>query len=319
MAVSRLPWRAFRPVFLAGAAALTWLTFSASTASADTLQDATSLLGGVTTSVSSVAEELPLSTASLADPALATSSLPAPDSSEGLLQPLAGEVSGIADQIVSSVPVVSNVIPAGTVSVIAVPIAESVDVAVAEAVEAVAPPVTEVLPVLEPVLQPVEELVSARPVLPELPVTVPAVEVPSEAVPGAVDALAPTNVAMATAPAVSAELAATGSFEVTGTGTSAAGPVDVATTHAALQTAVLVLDAAEELPVAADPSPAPAQAPPAPGSGTGSSTTSAPSSGAAAWLSPLDLNLPTTGVVLAGEFSEHAPAPVSFDPGSSPD
>lgn len=318
MAGSRSPWRALRPVFLAGAATLTWLTFSAPAASADTLQDATSLLGGVTSSVSSVAEELPLSVASLADPAPATSA-PAPDSPTGLLQPLAGEVSGLADQIVSSVPVVNNVIPAGTVSVIAVPIAESVDVAVAEAVETVIPPVTEVLPVLEPALQPVEDLVSAGPVLPELPVAVPDDVVPSAAVPGAVRALAATSVAVAAAPAVSAELAATGHFEGLGTDTPAAGPVDVATTYAALQTAVLVPNVSEEQPGAADPSTAPAQAPPAPGSATGSSTTSAASAGAAAWLSPFDLKLPTTGVVLAGEFSEHAPAPVSFDPGSSPD
>ncbi|GAA3404880.1 hypothetical protein [Pseudarthrobacter polychromogenes] len=305
-------------MFLAGAATLTWLTFSASAASADTLQDATSLLGGVTGSVSSVAEELPLSVASLADPAPAASA-PAPDSSTGLLQPLAGEVSGLADQIVSSVPFVNNVIPAGTVSVIAVPVAESVDVAVAEAVEAVIQPVTEILPVLEPALQPVEDLVSAGPGLPELPVAVPDDMAPSAAVPGPIQALAPTSVAVATPPAASAEPASTGIFEVPGTGTPAAGPVDVATTYVALQTAVLVPNVSEGQPGAADPSTAPAQAPPAPGSATGSSTTSAASSGAAAWLSPFDLNLPTTGVVLAGEFSEHAPAPVSFDPGSSPD
>ncbi|MFM9272660.1 hypothetical protein [Pseudarthrobacter sp. NKDBFgelt] len=318
MAGSRSPWRALRPVFLAGAATLTWLTFSASAASADTLQDATSLLGGVTGSVSSVAEELPLSVASLADPAPAASA-PAPDSSTGLLQPLAGEVSGLADQIVSSVPFVNNVIPAGTVSVVAVPVAESVDMAVTEAVEAVIQPVTEILPVLEPALQPVEDLVSAGPGLPEPPVAVPDDMAPSAAVPGAIQALAPTSVAVATAPAASAEPASTGIFEVPGTGTPAAGPVDVATTYVALQTAVLVPNVSEGQPGAADPSTAPAQAPPAPGSATGSSTTSAASSGAAAWLSPFDLNLPTTGGVLAGEFSEHAPAPVSFDPGSSPD
>ncbi|OAE01141.1 hypothetical protein [Arthrobacter sp. OY3WO11] len=318
MAGNRSPWRALRPAFLAGAATLTWLTFSASAASADTLQDATSLLGGATSPLSSVAEELPLSAASLVDPAPATSA-PAPDSSTGLLQPLAGEVSGLAEQIVSSVPVVNNVIPAGTVSVIAVPIAESVDVATAEAVEAVVAPVTEVLPVLEPVLQPVEDLISATPALPELPLAGPGVDVPSAAVPDAVNALTPTSVAVATVPAETAKIAATGIFEGPGTDTPSAGPVDVATAYVTLQTAVFQPGVTEEQPGTADPSPAPAQAPPAPGSGTGSSTTSAASSGAAAWLNPFDLNLPTTGVVLVGEFSEHAPAPVSFDPGSSPD
>ncbi|HSU46483.1 MAG TPA: hypothetical protein VLJ40_06195 [Arthrobacter sp.] len=76
---------------------------------------------------------------------------------------------------------------------------------------------------------------------------------------------------------------------------------------------------ASEQPLTADPSPVPAHVPAAPASGTGSSGTSSGPSGAAAWLSPFDFGLERPGDVLAVTSSEHAPAPVSFDPGSSPD
>jgi len=319
MAGSRSPWRALRPVFLAGAATLTWLTFSASAASADTLQDATSLLGGVTGSVSSVAEELPLSAASLAGAAPAVSA-PVPDTSSGLLQPVAGEVSGLADQVISAVPVVGAVIPSGTVSAIAVPVAESVDSATAVAVEAVVPSVTEALPVLEPVLQPVADLAADTSVLPlpELPLAVPDDAVPAGAVPD-VAVPATLNVSATPTEAVLSEAARTGTLEVAESNAAPAGQVLVTTAYVPLQTAVVLPNSAEEQPGTADPSPAPSQAPPPPGSGTGSSATSAAGSGTAAWLSPFNLTLPPTGIVLAGEFSEHAPAPVSFDPGSSPD
>jgi hypothetical protein len=320
MAGSRSPWRALRPVFLAGAATLTWLTFSASAASADTLQDATSLLGGVTGSVSSVAEELPLSVASLADAAPAASE-PAPDTSPGLLQPVAGEVSGLADQVISAVPVVGDVIPSGTVSVIALPVAESVDAATAVAVEAVVPSVTEALPALEPVLQPVADLAADTSVLPlpEISLAVPVNEVPAGAasdavaVPATLDGPAtPTESALSGA-------ARSGTPEVAESHAAPAGQVLVTTAYMPLQTAVVQPDSAEKQPGTADPSPAPSQAPPPPGSGTGSSVTSAAGSGTAAWLSTFNLTLPPNGIVLAGEFSEHTPAPVSFDPGSSPD
>ncbi|MGC0238207.1 hypothetical protein [Arthrobacter sp. SD76] len=74
-----------------------------------------------------------------------------------------------------------------------------------------------------------------------------------------------------------------------------------------------------EQPDTTDGAPHPAQVPAAPGSGTGSGAASAGSAGSAAWLNTFDLNIPDAGAVLAGEASEHAPAPVSFDPGSSPD
>jgi hypothetical protein len=165
MANAVSPWRALRPVLLAGAATLTWLTFSSPGASADVLSDTTSLLGGVTSSVSSVTDRV-------AGPAPTTPapSSPAAAPHAGLLQPVVGQVSGLADNIVSVVPVVNQVVPSGTVTSVAAPIAQLTDGTTAAVVEVVVPPVTETLPVLEPVLEPVSELVAGTEPLPvELP------------------------------------------------------------------------------------------------------------------------------------------------------
>lgn len=304
MAGDRSPLRALRPVFLAGAAALTWLTFSASTASADTLSDATTLLGGVTGSVSSVTEKLPVA------PAPATPK-PEPVSSPGLLTPLVGDASGLADQLVYSVPVVNHVVPAEAVSVISVPIAQAADAAAAEVTEAVISPVAEALPVLDPVLQPVLDLVTgSAPLaveLPDLPLVSGDGESPASAgtVPAGVEAAstAPTSAI----PFVEAASA---------TGVAPVGGVALASS--ASWTSVDRPDSAQDQPTA-DPSPAPSQAPAVPASGTGSSAASAGSYGAAAWLSAFNFDTSAPGAIRAADISDHAPAPVSFDPGSRPD
>lgn len=308
MADSRSPWRALRPVFLAGAAALTWLTFSASTASADTLSDATTLLGGVTDSVSSVTEKLPVA------PAPATPT-PAPVSSPGPLTPLVGEASGLADQFVYSVPVVNQVVPAGAVSVISIPIAHAADAAAVEAAEAVVPPVAESLPVLEPVLQPVSDMVTGSvplPVgLPDLPLV--SGDRGSSASAGTVQAGTGVE-AVSTAPTSAIPFVEAASA----TGAAPLGGVALAQASAASWASFSGPDSAQGR-ATADPSPAPARAPAVPASGAGSSAASGGSSGAAAWLTPFNFEFASPGAVSAVEFSGHAPAPVSFDPGSSPD
>lgn len=310
MAANRSPWRALRPVFLAGAATLTWLTFSASAASADTLPEATTLLGGVTNSVSSVTEELP-APAPVAPAAAPTTSTPAPGSSSGLLTPLAGEVSAMADQVVSSVPVVTNVVPAGAVSVIAIPVAQAADAATADVAEAVIPPVAGALPVLEPVLEPVSDLVTGSALLSvglhELPLVSGAGSVLD-----ATGAVPPGAVPTAHTPAGPLVDAA----ETPASGAAPVGGVALARASAASWASIAGPDAVQPT---ADPSPAPVQAPAVPASGTGSSAASAGSPSAAAWLSPFNLGPATPGALRAGDVPEHAPAPVSFDPGSSPD
>jgi len=63
----------------------------------------------------------------------------------------------------------------------------------------------------------------------------------------------------------------------------------------------------------------PAQSPAVPGTGTGSGGSASVAFGSAAWLSAYDFDHFLSRAVLAREDSEHTPAPVSFDPGSSPD
>lgn len=309
MAGNLSPLRALRPVLLAGAAALTWLTFSASTASADTLPDATTLLGGVTASVSSVTEKLPVP--------VPEAPAAAPVSSPGLPAPLAGEVSGLADHLVASVPVVNQVVPAGTVSVISLPVAQAADAVTAKVAEAVVPPVTEALPVLEPVLQPVSDLVTGSALLPvELP-EVPLASGDDERPAGAGTATAGTGVAPGEAgsPAHTSDIPFVEAAGATGT-----APVGAALAQASAASwgSVAGSDSAQELPTA-DPSPTHAQAPAVPASGTGSSASSAGSSGGAACLNAFSFDPAASGALHGVDVSEHAPAPVSFDPGSRPD
>ena len=313
MADSRSPWRALRPAFLAGAATLTWLTFSASGASADTFTDATSLLGGVTSSISSVTDKLPVS-AAVASEAAPESSAQAQVSTPDLFEPLVGDFSERADHVGSSLPLVTHVVPAGPVSVLADPIAQFADAATAEVVNVAVPPVAEALPVLDPVLQPVGDVVTGDVVLPlPAPLEKAPVVVPAEAVTAAMEAAVAAEPAATAAMNVVSGLAAIAESRVSGTA------VILAELPEPRPAAPVAPDFAEEQSGTVEPSPAPAQVPSAPVSGTGSSVSSAASSGAAAWLNHFTFNPPMTGSVSAGETSEHATAPVSFDPGSSPD
>ena len=230
-------------------------------------------------------------------------------------------VSTLADDLIASVPVVNQVVPDGTVSTVSAPIAGAADSLTAEVVQVVVAPVTEAVPVLEPVVEPVTDLVTGvdpLPVeLPELPAVVnelpaPAADAPAGAVPqpaGADSRVADSN-------------------SLAGDSTSDASLVDTALQPAGQGASLLAATAsgqsvatetAVEEPLPLDPSPAPAQAPPAPGSGTGSGGSSAGPSGAAAWLDSFGYHFRVAGAMPGLEDPEHAPAPVSFDPGSSTD
>ncbi|WP_146069218.1 hypothetical protein, partial [Arthrobacter sp. ZGTC412] len=292
MAKARSSWRALRPVFLAGAATLTWLTFSSPAASADVLSDTTSLLGGVSSSVSSVTDKL----AGSAPAAPAAPAVAAP--SAGLLRPVVGQVSGLADNIVAAVPVVSQVVPAGAVKVIAAPIAGVADGATAAVVNVVVPPVAGAVPVLEPVVEPVADLVTGTAPLPvavpELPVVVPELPVvPVDAglsdgadlpggstdlsegavVPTRDEAVAEDSAALSGSTTLLG-LAVVDAVQGTGSAGSFVGVVATAGTSSPLRApAAAESDAGAGEPVTVDPSPVPAQAPAVPGSGTGSGTT----------------------------------------------
>lgn len=310
MGEARSPWRALRPVLLAGAATLTWLTFSSTSASADTLPDSSSLLGGVTSSVTSVTENVV--SAVPASPAAAPAAEPAP----GLLQPVVSQVAGAADDLAVSVPVVNQVVPAGTVSTISTPVVQIADGATQAVAETVVQPVVETVPVLEPVLEPVSDFVAGPAPLPaqvpQLPQPAAAEEPPAPAA-----AAAPESILAETEGVAPVEQPAVDVSD--DQGTAAAGNPAGTLALVSVVPAVSPASISAEQPDQTDTSPHPAQAPAVPGSGTGSGGSAGGVSAPAAWLSSLDLRLPLVGNVLVNGDPEHAPSPVSFDPGSSPD
>ncbi|WP_285250282.1 hypothetical protein [Pseudarthrobacter sp. fls2-241-R2A-168] len=172
------------------------------------------------------------------------------------------------------------------------------------------------LPVLEPVLEPVSDLVAGTAPLPvELP------ELPVAAVEEEVRATAAMVLTEASTPEQStAETAAPAESSVVAAPDTAANPdgaVSLAEASAPLRAMIGASDSSHDLPGTVDPSP---QAPSAPGSsGTGSGSASGGSPGSSAFLNPLTFDFSLPGAICVGETPEHAPAPVSFDPGSSPD
>lgn len=313
MAKARSPWRALRPFLFAGAASVAWLTLSSPAAVADPSTESGSLLGGLTSSVSSLAAPL---TGAAAPVQAAVSPALQPSSTAGLLEPLVGTVAGTADQLVAAVPVVKHIVPKDTVTALAVPVAVAADSTTAALVGTVAPPLTEALPVLEPVLRPVGELAGGT--VPPLPVALPdaldelpagETELSGGVSTAAEAALAPAAVDVATADAPGTttynSFVAQGGFAVSGLAPSLTG--------AAIRSAV------PGSPLAGDPSTPPAPAPAGPASGAGSGASPSGPTNAAAWLDEFGINLLLPGTSRISSSPEHSPSPVSFDPGSSPD
>ncbi|HEY8754270.1 MAG TPA: hypothetical protein VIM40_11555 [Arthrobacter sp.] len=290
MAKARSPWCALRPFLLAGAVTATWLALSASAATADSSPDSGSLLGGVTSTVSSLTAPLIGGVAPTLDAA------PTAPSATGLLQPVVGSVASTADHLIAAVPVVNSVVPAGTVTSVAVPVAAGVDMAAGDLLETVAPPLTEAVPVLEPVLQPVVHLVDAT--VPPLPLALPDLSVDGIAV----NVTAVDGGAADDAPGRSSDTA----LQL------------LAASSAPAITSGQMLQPTPESPLTGDdPSTPPAPAGPTSGAGSGASP-SGPS-GSAAWLDEFSFDLPLPGSIPVSGSLQHAPSPVSFDPGSSPD
>lgn len=290
MAKALWPRRVLRPVLLAGAATLTWMTLSASAATADSSTDSGSLLGTVTSSVSSLSS--------------GTATVPVSPTS-GLLQPPAS-----SDQSFAALPAVNHVVPDGTVSTIATPVVAMAEDAAADLMDTVAPPLADALPALVSVLQPVADLVNS----PGLPVS--SLELPAVAIDASADAVSGDRGTGGALPAVA--LADEGGRFLTTVGGTfgwTAAP-QLASTGTPLAIAGLQ-SASPDIPWTDDPWPAPAPAGPSTGPGSGSVQSG--SAGFAAWLDTVNLHLPRPGVFPVSGSPEHAPSLVSFDPGSSPD
>ncbi|MCO4254578.1 hypothetical protein [Pseudarthrobacter cellobiosi] len=299
MAKVSSPWRALRPLLLAGAVTATWLTLSASAATADSSRDSGSLLGSLSSSASSLTAPLPGAVSPILE---AASPAPAPT---GLLQPVVGSVAGTADQLITAVPAVKSVVPAGTVTAVAVPIAAVVDTAANDLIETVAPPLTDAAPVLEPVLKPVVDLVDAT--VPSAPVKLPEL-LPLEEIAVAGDIPTGTD-----AHAASGHITADTTPNSPGTSANLLSATGMSSLPVPAGTEMHAVPA--ESPWTADPSTPPA----GPASGAGSGASPSGASGSAVWLDEFAFNLPLSEAFPISGSSEYAPSPVSFDPGSSPD
>lgn len=309
MAKVRSPWRVLRPLLLAGALTVAWLTLSSSAATADSSKDPGSFLGGVKSSVSSLSAPLTGAVTQLAEfhaPA-APAALPA-----GILQPAVGNLSHTADQLIAAVPVVNGVVPSGTVSTVTAPVTAIADGAVAGLVDAAVPPLVDAVPALEPVMQPVADLVTgATPLTPVVTgvlndshafLSAPAPETAGPASSSEEPARALEN-----SEALSGTVAGSSGADLTGVPLAAGSP------------GVSAPPAAPADSDAEGPVPSPVPAPAGPGTGSGSGASPSGPSGAAAWLNAVELGIPLSGTFPINGALAHAPSPVSFDPGSSPD
>lgn len=316
-------WRAprsLRSLLLGGAAAVAWLALSSTAASADSGSRSDPILGGVTSSVSSVT--------SAAGNALSAVSAPSPGSSpasgsKGFLQPVVGNVTGPVDNLAATVPVVSQVVPNQTVTNVISPVGSAADDAAGNLAEAVIPPASETIPVLEPVLDPIAEVISRGEVtLPE-PVAGIVTELVGE--PTAPDLNLLDSGAAPVAVSALPETADSDSAAGFSSATAASATGFIGTLW---QPSMSLGDTSGEAgisPAARGPygggngPPGPEALPAVPGSGSSSGQASGASSGGAACLTDVFLNLPQSGNTPASGPLQHAPAPVSFDPGSSPD
>jgi hypothetical protein len=211
----------------------------------------------------------------------------APEPAKPGAQPPAGGLSGAVGRTIELLPAATHVDPAQTPVTLVSP---AVALVGASVVDPVLPAVTEVAPVTAPILAPPTEVMTGPSPIPALaPVPVPALD----ARPDLGDSTTPlpsvaarqTDVAapLATSPSAAFQAPAPG-------GTGAPGQ-----------------------------SPGGGDTPPAvPGSGSGSQNQSGTSGPVALESRPFQLNALTGAVPIGGPL-QHAPQPVSFDPGSSPD
>ncbi|MDQ0029732.1 hypothetical protein [Arthrobacter bambusae] len=301
-----------RSVMLAGAGAVVWIALSSTAANADSGDTNNhTLLGGAGSTVSSVvhdaakglsgtpADSVPAGAASL--PARVADSapvravhLPAAQVPAAVLNELP-QLAQRVDRLVATTPVVSAVVPDGTVG----GVTEHVVSSATSAVDGVGSSVDSSL---------------GRVVTPVLATTVPSIQFPDDVAMGD---------GIAGGPAVlgpDAGALPTPAQDVATPFASLAGPSIPLALTGTLSKGAAWAGGSEDHP-----------APPADGtfplgtpgdssaSGGASVLSTNPSGAAAAWLQGTDLFQPLTGTTESTAAAGRVPAPVSFDPGSSPD
>lgn len=289
-------WAFLRPLLIAVAAAASWLTLSATGASADSSTSSDPLLGAAQSTLSSVSGTATHQARDVQEPAEA-----------GAVE----DTARLAGQLMQTVPMVNTAVPAGTVSAVVDPALDTVDGVAAGTVGTVIPLAGAVLEPLEPVLDPV---INAVP----LPVVTPAVP------PAAAPAL-PADIPLpdeAAAPRAAEPQQANAGPDI-----ASAPPLS----HRMLPSTGLACDsrlkpaAATALASGVAPQDAPLRGPsdvlPAmPGAATGGSSPSGGHGQAMpARLGDLYFHPPGAGLAAIQGRLLAAPAPVPSDPGSSPD
>lgn len=317
--------RSLRSLMLGGAAAVAWVALSSSGASADAGTHSDSIPGGLTSSVSSVTSAAGDALSTVPSHSRAANPAPAPSpasGSNGLLQPVVGSLTGPVDDLTGSIPVISQVVPGDALTNAVSPVSAAVDDAASGLAEAVIPPASETIPALQPVLDPIADVISGGDLaLPEPVAGVVTDLVGETVVPGQI------LLDLADAePDTAQALPDTGVF-VSSAGSSTAAAFAAGVTGVFWPPSMSLAETSGEAgfsggmgPFGGDyEPPGPEGIPAVPGSGSGSGQSSGGSSGGTAFLTDVSLYLPRPGSTPANGPLQQAPAPVSFDPGSSPD
>ncbi len=326
----RRAWRYARPFMLAAAAATSWLALSAPAATADSPENG-SLLKSVTSSVATLTTSAtnPLADVVLPEAGAATV-VPSADHPAALPSPALGSVVGGithgADQLLQSAPVVPALVPADTLTALTSPVIGAADTVVGSTTQAVLPLVTDVVHVANPVLQPVLGLVTV-PEQPAMPGGLPPV-------PGLVEGdhgITPVEIqAVNLAVGAAHGLDAANVSVVAHVGDAAAPTPRQSITEFLGNHQGASWTERHELAPSAEAGPAhqpggqpadsPPYAPPAvPGSGPAGAGGSAGGPQTPAWLMAHHFDILRPSTVSGHGALLQAPAPVSFDPGSSPD
>lgn len=332
MEISRPAWRVLRPVLLAAAAATSWIALSGPAASADSASGLEPLLNEVRSPVSALTSPVADRTASLLPTLRVEEShplaaeRPAGDLAAVLptLQPVIGEATAGADNLLGSAPVLNDISPLPAVTVLIDPVVAAADSAVTgvagTADAAVSAVVGTVSPIVHSVLEPVTEAV---PPAPDGIVTGArdAADGVGQAAPG--DGADSSSAPMAGTSAVGhADGPITDGVKVTPLAASSSTPASAScSTQSPLAAAAAAGPVMAEAPQ--DPAGDLAAAWPGPNTGVpGSGAGASPSPGGSAqpaWLSGNHFQLPTAPGSAAHGRVLQAPSPVSFDPGSCPD
>ncbi|GAA3317964.1 hypothetical protein [Arthrobacter ramosus] len=275
-----------RSVMLAGAGAVVWIALSSTAANADSgSTNNHTLLGGAVSAVSNVVHNAAKGLSGIPGNTVSVTVVQVPTVSE------LPQLTRSVDQLVASTPVVGAVLPEGTVGAVTTNVVSPA----ASAVDGVG--------------SSVGSLVGS------LPVATPEITVPSIQI--------PDGVALAGGPAVVEPVAGVPSTlaqDVAAPMLSLAVPSGPPGLHGAPLKATVRASGSN------DPSAPPSGGTFPPGTPGGSDTVSGsavlssnPSGAATAWLQGTNLFCPLTGTLVSTAAAGRVPAPVSFDPGSSPD